>query len=105
MALEAHLEDMVEAAAGWDGVSAEVSTASLELWAGNSMGHQFGWFAQRAGIDTQHDQFIRDMISAMSNGVYQLHCMAEALRHTAKDFGATDVSVADEFHNADGTPT
>ncbi|WP_134738336.1 hypothetical protein [Nocardioides sp. 503] len=105
MTLKASLEDLAEAAAGWDGVSAEVSTASKELFNGSGQGFQFGWFAQRAGIDSQHDQFISSMISAMSNGVYQLHCMAEALRHTAKDFGATDASVADEFHNPDGTPT
>ncbi|MCW2853265.1 MAG: hypothetical protein JWM84_2929 [Nocardioides sp.] len=105
MTLQASLEDLLEAAAGWDGVSDEVSTASMELWTGSGQGHQFGWFAQRAGIDSQHNQFISSMISAMSNGVYQLHCVAEALRHTAKDFGATDTSVADEFHNADGTPT
>ena len=104
MTLEADRGALVAAAAGWDGVADEVVAAQMELWSGNGQGAQFGWFANRAGIDSQHDQFITAMIDAMSTGSAKVREIAEALRRTAEDFGATDTSVADEFHNEDGTP-
>jgi hypothetical protein len=104
MTLEADRDALVAAAAGWDGVADEVVAAQMLLWDGYSQGAQFGWFATRAGIDTQHDQFINSMIDAMSTGSAKIRTIAEALRSTAEDFGATDTSVADEFHNPDGTP-
>ena len=80
------------------------SAAQSELWSGNGQGAQFGWFANRDGIDSQHDQFITAMIDAMATGSAKVREIADALRRTAEDFGATDTSVADEFHNEDGTP-
>lgn len=102
--MRADLEALVKAAAGWDGVAQEVRTAREELSTGNGRGSEFGWFASRAGIDTEHDQFISSMIDAMATGSTKLGDVAQALRDTAKDFGATDLDVADEFHNPDGTP-
>jgi len=104
MTLEADLDALVKVAAGWDGVAGEMQTAQADLATGNGMGSEFGWFASRAGIDVQHDQFIADMIDALATGSAKLHSIAEALRSTATDFGATDTHVADEFHNSDGTP-
>lgn len=104
MTLEADRNALIAAAAGWDGVADEIVNAQRELWEGHGQGAQFGWFANRAGIDTQHDQFISSMIDAMSTGSAKIREIAEALRHTAEDFGATDTTVADEFHNLDGTP-
>ena len=104
MTLEADRSALVAAAAGWDGVADEIVTAQMKLWAGDGQGAQFGWFANRAGIDTQHDQFISSMIDAMATGSAKVREIADALRRTAEDFGATDTSVADQFHNPDGTP-
>jgi hypothetical protein len=104
MTLEADLDALVKVSAGWDGVADEVQTAQSELAPGSGMGSEFGWFASRAGIDLQHDQFIADMMDALATGNTKLHSIAEALRSTATDFGATDTRVADEFHNPDGTP-
>ena len=104
MGLKASRDALIAAAAGWDGIGQEVSDAQMELWTGSGKGSQFGWFATRAGIDAEHDTFISSMIDAMANGTYRMKQVAEAIRETAKDFGATDTSVADSFHNLDGTP-
>ena len=104
MGLKENRDALIAAAAGWDGVADEVSDAQMKLWTGNGMGTHFGFFATRAGIHTAHDTFITDMIDAMANGTAVLRDVAEALRGVATDFGATDVSVADDFHNLDGTP-
>lgn len=102
--MKAELEALVASAAGWDGVADEVSSAQMMLWRCNGGGSQFGWFAARAGIDGEHDQFATAMIDAMASGTATLRDMARALRQTAKDFGVTDTDVADEFHDLDGTP-
>ena len=104
MGIKENRDALIAAAAGWDGVADEVSDAQMKLWTGNGMGTHFGFFATRAGIHTAHDTFITDMIDAMANGTAVLRDVAEALRGVATDFGATDVSVADDFHNLDGTP-
>ena len=104
MTLEADRHALVTTAAGWDGVADEVLTAQQMLWTGSGHGSQFGWFASRAGIDTEHDTFISSMIDAMATGSAKLHEIADALRRTAEDFGATDTTLADQFHNPDGTP-
>ena len=100
MGLKENRDALIAATAGWDGVADEVSDAQMKLWTGSN----FGFFATRAGIHTAHDTFITDMIDAMANGTAVLRDVAEALRGVAADFGATDVSVADGFHNLDGTP-
>ena len=104
MGLKENRDALIACAAGWDGVADEVSDAQMLLWTCNGMGSHFGWFANRAGIDTAHDTFVAEMIDAMASGTAVLRDVAEALRGVAQDFGATDVSVADDFHNLDGTP-
>lgn len=104
MTLEASRDALIATAAGWEGVADEILAAQRELWAGNGQGAQFGWFANRAGIDTEHDTFITSMIDALATGSAKVREVADALRSTAQDFGATDTSVADEFHHPDGTP-
>lgn len=44
------------------------------------------------------------MLAALNSGQQTMMDIAQALIDTAKDFGATDTSVADTFHNEDGTP-
>lgn len=104
MAIRADRDTLVAAAAGWDGIGEELSNAVSELLVCLGRGYEFGWFGQRAGIDSQHDQFATAMVDALSDGSYRMKQIAEAIRATAKDFGATDTSVADSFHNPDGTP-
>ena len=102
--MRAELDALVAAAAGWDGVAAELQEARSRLQVGEGNGGQFGWFAHRAGIDSEHDRFVTSMIEALEAGQKSLRDMAEVLRRTAQDLGATDTEVADDFHDLDGTP-
>lgn len=104
MTLKASREALVATAAGWDGVATELEIARAAIRRGDGKGSEFGWFASRAGIDDAHDAFIDSMIDALTQGAKHTRAVGDALRNTAKDFGATDLSVRDEFHNADGTP-
>jgi hypothetical protein len=104
MTLKASREALVGCAAGWDGIATELEVAREEIRKGDGKGSEFGWFASRAGIDTAHNTFIDSMIDALTQGAKHTREVGDALQATAKDFGATDLSVADEFHNPDGTP-
>ena len=95
---------LAQAAAGWDGVSDELGSARLDIaWYQNS-GSNFGWFATRAHIDTQHNNFIKTMIDALDQGGDVTTKIANTIRDIATDFGNTDNNVSDQFHNVDGTP-
>lgn len=104
MSLKASRSTMVAVAAGWDGVAEELGLAQGEISPGDHQGSAFGLFAQRAKIDKEHDAFIAAMIDAMGTGKKKAEAIADALRETAKDFGATDTDVADSFHHPGGTP-
>jgi hypothetical protein len=104
MTLKADRDALIEAAAGWQGVASEFSSARLSMLTGDGRGSEFGGLATLAGINTQHDTFITDMLAALSSGQQTMSDIAQALIDTATDFGATDTSVADTFHNEDGTP-
>lgn len=104
MTLKASRDALVSCAAGWDGIAKELEAAREAIRRGDGKGSEFGWFASRAGIDKAHDTFIDSMIDALTQGAKHTREIGDALRNTAKDFGATDLSVADEFHNPDGTP-
>lgn len=104
MTLKADREALVACAAGWDGIAKELEAARELIRRGDERGSEFGWFASRAGIDTAHNTFINSMIDALTQGAKHTREVGSALRHTAKDFGATDLSVKDEFHHLDGTP-
>lgn len=104
MTLEASRDALVSCAAGWDGVAKELEEARSLIRRGDGKGSEFGWFASRAGIDAAHDTFIDSMIDALTQGAKHTREIGTALRETAKDFGATDVTVKDDFHNLDGTP-
>ena len=98
MTLEADLDAMVRAAAGVAGVAGEVGLARTHAAYGEGKGHEFGFYAQRAGIDDQHDRFIGAMVDALGDGRQRLTRIAEIVQDIAREFGATDVDVADEFH-------
>ena len=104
MTLKADRDALIQAAAGWDGIATEIIGARLDLWTGEGRGSEFGGLATLAGINTQHDTFITDMLAALLTGQQTMWDIANALTDTAKDFGATDTNVADTFHNEDGTP-
>jgi hypothetical protein len=104
MTLEASRDALVSCAAGWDGIAKELEAAREEIRKGDGKGSQFGWFATRAGIDTAHNTFIDSMIDALTQGAKHTREVGTALRGAAKDFGATDLTVVDDFHNLDGTP-
>ncbi len=104
MELKEDRDALIAAAAGWDGIAIELGNARNDLLGHEHEGSEFGWFASRAGIPEKHNTFIAAMMAALLDGVHRANDIADALRNTAKDFGATDVSVADTFHNADGTP-
>lgn len=93
---------LVSAAAGVDAVAQELGTARTDVSRGDGRGSEFGLLA--AGIPANHDTFIDQMIAALGEGRTVMNDLAQALRDTASDFGATDTSVADEFHDPDGTP-
>ncbi len=102
--IKAAVEALVQAGSGWEGVGDECGDAWLKIVGKQSSGHNFGWFAERAHIPAAHDKFITAMTEALLSGVSQMYTMARAIQDTAKEFGATDVDVADTFHNLDGTP-
>jgi len=104
MTLRADLDELVKAAAGWDGVAGEVRIAKAIASNGESYGSAFGLLACRADIGRQHDTFITSMTDALSQGERRMQTIADLLRKTARDFGATDLDVADTFHHLDGTP-
>lgn len=104
MTLKANRDALIEAAAGWDGIGNELTRAYYDIVGESGAGTAFGFFAQRAGIDTEHDDFIGAMVAALLDGGSRMREMGDLLRETAKDFGATDLDVADTFHNPDGTP-
>lgn len=104
MTLKANRDALIEAAAGWDGIGNELTRAYMDIIGESGAGMAFGWFAQRADIHTEHDTFIGDMAAALLDGASRMREMGDILRDIAEDFGATDVDVADTFHNPDGTP-
>lgn len=104
MGIKESRDALLSTAAGWDGVADEFNRARLEMRKGLDRGSEFGLLATSAGIGTQHDQFIRDVVDALRVGRQTMRSIADALVDTAKDFGATDSDVADTFHNPDGTP-
>lgn len=104
MTLEADREAMIRAAAGWVGVGGELGRARGLAARGDARGVAFGALAQAAGIDGQHDRFIGEMLDCLAQGRATMNAVADALRSTARDFGATDTAAADTFHQPDGTP-
>lgn len=104
MTLEADLEALVKAGAGWDGVAAEIAVAKSGAAQGEGQGSNFGWYADRAGIPQAHDTFIAAMVTALGQGNARAERIADLLRDTAALFGATDLKYRDIFHKADGTP-
>lgn len=98
MTLEADREAILRAAAGWAGIGHELGLARLHVGYGEGKGHEFGWYAQRAGIDSEHDAFISAMTEALAAGEKQMAAVAGILRQIAAEFGATDAEVADRFH-------
>lgn len=105
MTLKADRDALIEAAAGWQGVANEFAKAKTDLSLGDGRGSAFGGLATLANINTQHDDFVSDMIAALSNGRQTMSDIAQALIDTARDFGATDTDVSDTFHGSDGTPS
>lgn len=104
MNLKADREEIVRAAAGWDGIGKELQFAHDLVAGGIGQGAYFGALATIAGIDRAHDTFIQSMTDALSQGVQRMQQIGDLLREVAKDFGETDLSVRDQFHNEDGTP-
>lgn len=104
MGIKEDRETLLKAAGGWNGVGAEVSRAKGLVTVGEDGGFAFGGLAVLAGIDAAHNEFITDMVAALHKGNQTMTDIAQALIDTAKDFGATDTTVADTFHNPDGTP-
>jgi len=104
MTLRASRSTMVAVAAGWEGIADELERARGRLVACRGHGKAFGWFAERADIDKDHETFNEAMIAALSSGSARARQIADALRATAKDFGATDLDVADGFHTLTGQP-
>lgn len=104
MGIKESREALIATAAGWDGVADEFNRARDEMVKGLGRGSEFGLLATSAGIGTQHDKFIRDVVDALGVGRKTMRSIADALVATAEDFGATDTDVADTFHNPDGTP-
>ncbi|MFC7503910.1 hypothetical protein ACOACQ_16570 [Nocardioides sp. CPCC 206347] len=104
MVMKASLKALVDAAAGWDGIGLELHNAYSDIVGYESNGSKFGWYADRAGIPAQHDTFIAAMADALLAGQKVMNDVGTALRDVAKDFGATDLDVKDQFHKLDGTP-
>ncbi len=104
MTLAADRQKMLQAAAGWDRIADELRRAKGNVSPHQTGGDEFGLLAEAAGIPAEHDAFIEQMTAALHQGAQQADDIAQALRDTAKDFGATDLDVADTFHRADGTP-
>lgn len=98
MTLEADREAIRQAAAGWAGISQELHFARLHVEYGDGKGDEFGYYAQRANINTEHNTFITAMRTALETGEKQLASVAEILEQIAEDFGAKDAEVADRFH-------
>lgn len=104
MSLKADCDDLVQAAAGWDGIGKEIKAAHDLVAHGSGMGEYFGLLARMAGISKAHDTFIQAMLAALDEGDKRMGQIADLLRDAAKAYGETDLSAKDEFHNADGTP-
>jgi hypothetical protein len=104
MTLKVNRDALIRTAAGWDAVGQEFWTARSDMATGDGRGSQFGFLANSAGIDTQHNTFVTSMMDALEQGHKAMKDIAQALRDTATDFGATDTTVGDTFHNPDGTP-
>ena len=104
MTLANDREKMLQAAAGWDRIADELRRAQGSVSPHQAGGQEFGFLAEAAGIPAQHDRFIEQMTTALHRGAAQADDIAQALRDTAQDFGATDLEVADTFHRTDGTP-
>ena len=102
MGLKENRAALIAAAAGLDGVGAELNRARTKLERGDGRGSEFGALA--LSIQQPHDTFITSMLDALAHGDKVMRGIADALQATAKDYGATDTSVADTFHNPDGTP-
>ena len=104
MTLKADLDELVKAAAGWDGVGEELRAARAIALNGDGSGSAFGYLASKAKIADQHDTFLTSMTDALAQGERRVQAIADLLRKTARDFGATDLNVRDTFHHLDGTP-
>ncbi|WP_426247069.1 type VII secretion target [Nocardioides sp. LHG3406-4] len=102
MGLKASRDALIAAAAGLDGVAAELNNARTKVMRGDGRGSEFGSLAE--SIQEPHDTFITSMLDALAQGDKVMREIADALQATAKDYGATDTAVADTFHNPDGTP-
>ncbi|MXG89499.1 hypothetical protein [Nocardioides flavescens] len=102
--LKADRDALDEAAAGFYGIAAELTKACESIRRGEGRGSEFGWFASRAGIDSAHDTFIADMITALEAGAQRQTQIGDIIRGIAQDFGDTDAEQADRYHNPDGTP-
>ena len=98
MALEADRGAIQQAAAGWAGIGQELGFARLHVGYGESKGHEFGWYAQRASIDSEHNTFITAMTAALEAGEQQMAALAGMLAQMAEEFAAKDADVADRFH-------
>jgi uncharacterized protein YukE len=96
--LKADLEALLTTAAGVAGTATELSQARAHVEACQGRGAEFGWYAQRAGIDGDHDQFADAMVKALTDGENTLKAISANLVAAAKDFGLTDAGVADDFH-------
>jgi hypothetical protein len=104
MTLRADYDELVKAAAGWDGVGEELRIARAIALNGEGNGSAFGYLACKAHIGTQHDTFLASMTDALAQGERRMQTIADLLRKAARDFGATDLHVRDTFHHLDGTP-
>jgi uncharacterized protein YukE len=96
--LRADLEALLQTAAGVAGTATELAQARSHVEACQGRGHEFGWYAQRAGIDGDHDQFADAMAKALTDGENTLKAISDNLIAVAKDYGLTDAGVADDFH-------
>lgn len=104
MSLKADCDDLVQAAAGWDGIGKEIKAAHDLVANGSGMGDYLGAIAQLTGVSKAHDTFIQSMLAALDEGNKRMGQIADLLRDAAKAYGETDLSAKDEFHHADGTP-
>lgn len=96
--LKVDLEALLSTASGVAGTATELGQARAHVESCQGRGAEFGWHAQRAGIDSDHDQFADAMVKALTDGEATLQAIADNLVNVAKDYGLTDASVVDDFH-------
>lgn len=104
MSLQADLDALWRAAAGFDGIANEIRYSHIWLQSGRDRASEFGHKAISANVGAEHDKFIESMLDALEQGKRTQKKLADILSEVAKDYGSTDENVSDTFHKPDGTP-